>query len=1176
MTRKQRPADDRASDDLKTWEVPATDSNQPASCPLLSTIKLLPLRYGRTETPSPESESGLPYELTSRPLGYRLLRDGYIYVLDEDVQTIHEYVHQDGELSGHNGGKLEYPKDHTLYVCFSDIALTERKKAQVLDSKDERAFFMQKIDLSSASPASGGVHLLTPEQAKLWVAEFAEDFQPEAPEGGYAQESEPYYWENQPYYHKTRFGKLIRQQDIEDPSDCLCLVLRDDVGVMLDLAQHQNDVVGWLDEWAESGEKQGDTERDYVLGAVIESMTMVDRTAILGLLKQRSDKKILQDIEGLEQTKREETLVALTSWLNADSGDGRAEGPSSQNHPPALEAKLDEIRGEASQTNYYDIVNRLNWTTEDYYTRDALSQLDQGFVNKHIATIKEIKKAHNESLKGALSGVGLGKQGINELIDRPRMETFMSAQRTKLARWQSELALITEDRATLLCDNRYHHAAWYFDLEDEAQIEAALTLEYQCMKDVCRTDNVSERVATWMQEYPQYTRPMFHTLSLADQSPGIEPMTTYAAILGAGYSVVAKAKEYANSLRNAEAGRLPVLGQMSENIRMNAAAVGDALSPAISMSMAETMQQLYRGLDADSLPSLDKIFRDIPFFLKGSMLDAARSGEIEFKIASSEDLNAFKANLHKIMQLNNQLHDISSQRDQVKISQGHRSEQAKRLLDQFHSVRDEQRVVGERMAHALSPIDETEGRISLAPSGEANGKAALSLILPATEQREVGRVMQQLRKGAAAVPEINKLGDGIGVAIFFVQLANLGSALAEYQQRKNAFGNGQRSFLPVVEASFGSSAAGFSLAQGVADSALGARAKQLAMSWKQVELTSVHAQMGRLHTGLGVVAYLTGFTAAAFSVNKHHNNWLSAIKSGNHEAEIAATMAMIGSGGMVATNAAGFVSSIRTFTQVASASRAAAKQIGGNAVEARAAAWATAGTRLTALFARLNFLGLAFTVIELGATGYYNYVNRSQRDEWLSSTPWSSDQSKNKKLSRDDYIESLERTNDSLSLTQNEESEGETQGFYLNCYGLPGDALRRPLNQKPPYKLSIACWRIQPETGWIPFSKKPEVWDRSTAPVLNTIRVNESANYLQIGFSSPPHEETRHGIKTSELALMVKVESLQPEGSFIGTAYMLWIKPDSKFPIFPVQEPPKDSLIWRELDWPDMPLEAVI
>lgn len=288
-------------------------------------------------------------------------------------------------------------------------------------------------------------------------------------------------------------------------------------------------------------------------------------------------------------------------------------------------------------------------------------------------------------------------------------------------------------------------------------------------------------------------------------------------------------------------------------------------------------------------------------------------------------------------------------------------------------------------------------------------------------------------------------------------------------------------------------------------------------------------------------------------------------------------MAMIGSGGMMATNAVGFTSFIRTYSQVAAAGRAAAQKIGGNAIEARAAAWATAGPRLATVFARLNLLGLAFTVLELGATGYYNYVNRSQRDDWLSSTLWSSDQDRNKQLSLDEYIKTLERTNDSLSLIQGEQSSNsETQNFYLNCYGLPSDALRRPLNQQPSYKVSIACWRIQPESGWGPFSKQPEVWVRSTAPVLEALRINESANFLQVGFSSPPHEKTRHGDNTSELALMVKIENLQPEGGYIGNVYMLWIKPDSEFPLLPVQEPPKDSIIWRELDWSNLSLSEVL
>lgn len=144
-------------------------------------------------------------------------------------------------------------------------------------------------------------------------------------------------------------------------------------------------------------------------------------------------------------------------------------------------------------------------------------------------------------------------------------------------------------------------------------------------------------------------------------------------------------------------------------------------------------------------------------------------------------------------------------------------------------------------------------------------------------------------------------------------------------------------------------------------------------------------------------------------------------------------------------------------------------------------------------------------------------------------------------------------------MTQGEQSsDGETQNFYLNYYGLPSDTLKHSLNQRPPHKASIACWRIQPESGWVSFSKQPEVWARSTAPVLDILRVNESASLLQVGFLLPPHEKTRHGVNTSELALMVKIESLQSEGGVIGNVYMLWSKPDNEFSVSPAHEPPKD------------------
>src|SRR5690606_25415752 len=108
--------------------------------------------------------------------------------------------------------------------------------------------------------------------------EFAEAGIEQAPEGAHSQESEPYYWEGQPYFHKTRFGQLHNHQDTDDPSNCLCRVVQDDVGVMLDLAHHQDEVVGWIAEWAESG----DTERDYMLGAYIESLTTLSDEVLAG------------------------------------------------------------------------------------------------------------------------------------------------------------------------------------------------------------------------------------------------------------------------------------------------------------------------------------------------------------------------------------------------------------------------------------------------------------------------------------------------------------------------------------------------------------------------------------------------------------------------------------------------------------------------------------------------------------------------------------------------------------------------------------------------------------------------------------------------------------------------------------------------------------------------------
>ena len=51
-------------------------------CPLMmQTLQLLPIRYGRVEDLDPSRELSMPYTLESRPLGFRLIRDGFLYVI---------------------------------------------------------------------------------------------------------------------------------------------------------------------------------------------------------------------------------------------------------------------------------------------------------------------------------------------------------------------------------------------------------------------------------------------------------------------------------------------------------------------------------------------------------------------------------------------------------------------------------------------------------------------------------------------------------------------------------------------------------------------------------------------------------------------------------------------------------------------------------------------------------------------------------------------------------------------------------------------------------------------------------------------------------------------------------------------------------------------------------------
>ncbi len=538
------------------------------------------------------------------------------------------------------------------------------------------------------------------------MAEFAEDAQLEVPEEDYEHEAQPYLWENEPYYHKSRLGKLLKQHGVEDRDEALCLVVRDDIGVMRDLAQFQDEVVGWVEHWAT--EHEGRTERDYLLACYIESLSQL-KDASLDDLRQVSEDPGIQamcdEVAAMEEPRQGETRQALLDFLNRDSNTGKLPQPTDPDLPTELKDRLSEIHGEASRTNVYEIAGRLQGTVRRYYVKESLVEsLGRDFVDRHGDALLAMKQQHNERLRALLEGSRIGQRGINELIDRERMDAFLAKQRPRLQRWNALLDAISDDRADMLCNKRFHTTAWHFDAQDTEQVHEAFKAQYGCLKDICRSDDATERVAAWLEASPHYDRPLFHTLPLAGQSDFIGQ---FSAISNAGYGAVLKFDDLWSNLRSLESGRLPALDELPDNTQVIADSAQQSLDPAISRGIAQVMDEFYQSIGSDRIPDLEALFRRLPKALPARILDATHRTGASFVVASREELANFRRTMQRVLALREELSRIRQRRNVAKATAGHRSPEAQTLLEEFKRVRHELQTVHEpELARALSPIEE--------------------------------------------------------------------------------------------------------------------------------------------------------------------------------------------------------------------------------------------------------------------------------------------------------------------------------------------------------------------------------------------------------------------------------------------------------------------------------------
>lgn len=935
MTRSNPNHADKAKSDAK---IPV------GACPLMKNkVQLLPLRYGLVERLDPSAELSLPYKLKSRPLGIRLIRDGWLYVIvgKRPKAILHEYriakgvitqllwnkaeVTADKRETSVGEAQLIFSRNEPLHVAYSEVQWTAAKCAQVLKSPKERNYFMQAIDLGRVECEKGAPDLLTSSQTSKWLAEAAE--KPAAANTGQGmkpEETQDYAWEQIPLYQRTQLGMLKKSLNPQYENDHLYLVVRDDIGVLRDLASHQDLAAGWIVDWS-SAET---TQKKYVIGCYIESLYRLNEQHMLSAAKQ--DPRFAKLEEETDPAQRQ----SISDYINVKH-QTQWSGPGT--HSGAIKAsRMRQSLGVPLYTKYEDFIESLDENAED-----------------------------------ALEGAKWGQRGIDDLTDRPGMEAFLKQQRAQLKRWNERLDLISEDRIAMVAAERFHRAAWYFDPQSSPQIELALATEYACLKDICRTDKATDALAALLDKYPQLSLPGFFTLSHSDQ---IDMQAKLSSLIKGIRDTAMASNDYSGAhelsvqFNGLVQQQLPSVFHLSETgITLNQLR-NTAYEPAKQLGLAAAMDGAMQGLRNAAPLDPSKVLRALPGAAWLDVLRAFGQGGITLEFASASQIQAFETDTRKLAELRSTLTALKHQIRQTlaferrgRLPRGsHRSMLAERKALQASLLPLESRV-----ASALSPV------------GDGPSKAGVKIKgLNSTQVAEFQRMAEDFRLKRP----FKGLGEGVfrsvGADIFASvvavwQIRNFLVVSAEFQRKSDRTSADTFSFLNAL----------FSMMAGVAAAAQGIAVTSLSVAINNYASVagkiSMAARLGKLTASFGIPAYVFSVFAASTSLKGSIDKFNEGLRRGDAGMLAGAGMASVGDAGQVGINgwatyrSAGIVIGVLTDTQ-----------------QARAAAWAVAGGRLVSIAARANLIGLALTGLQLGGEWIYNRNNLSQLDDWLQKGPW--------------------------------------------------------------------------------------------------------------------------------------------------------------------------------------------
>ncbi len=923
-------------------------------CPLMKrTLQFLPLRYGLVENLQPPKSLFVPHHLQSRQTGIRLLRDGYLYIVDDASGYLHEYRIEQGSLSKllwkgaevnadirtHSIGEPElvFPRHSTLYVAYSEFQWTAYKCSQVIGQLPEREHFMQRVSLEQVQCADAGKHLLNEKQARQWLAETVETLPAQdLPDGANPEESIPYSWEHEALFRSTWIEELTSQVNAAHKHDFLFLVVRDDIGIMLDLAAAQLKLADWIGQWSEDE----NTQHQYLTGAYIQAMYEVNQKRLekLGSVDPRYE-ALIDDTNDAEREKLYEYLRVKRDYRGpAIFGDEQSWRNQAQGNPLAK-----------ATVELLDTLGQSRWETH----RPAINDL-------------EVDTWH------ALGGKEIGERGIDQLVHREAMQRFMLKQQTLLSHWHGQLKRVRADRLKMIIEGHFHRAAWYYDFRQSEQIQHRLEREFNCVAAICDDEASVQKLHDYLEKNPLVQIPGLDTLNLADQTDvqkKLAELSNFSIKLSDAPAVVRDMDLLANQFNSLMRQRLPNFDNLNTQFAGLRSLLGNAYDPASQMRQAHELDLIKQQFRNSEPIDPNSFIRNIGTAARLRLISAYATSGLQLRIASDVEYAQFNSDRKAALVLRDELKELyQERREMLKYKTSDADPLGSRMRINEH--------IGV-LKYQLAPIEE---RLSLAltPGGGA-GQFGLALgNMDPQLMEEMQRTVSDYRRTGTFKEPIRGLmtsrGDQIAAVLFLVQVVKFIEVYSRVSSKENREWS---DVFEVLDPATTMLSAGFAAIQGISINFLQSRINQMQSASGNLSTMSYLGRWSAL-TGLGAFSF--GFGAASVDLGKHTKQWANALTEGDGKKLAATSLQMSGDIALVGTN-------FRALNHTYEITRTIFQK----PAQLRALAWAQHSSSLVGIAARANLIGIAATALQLSGEALYNYFNLDSLKKWVLGSIWGRD-----------------------------------------------------------------------------------------------------------------------------------------------------------------------------------------